>query len=262
MSEAGFISGLPSRADAAALSRTQARAEAATGFTPADLIARIEQAFGPRSPAPSPEPVAEEQPMPDYDPSAEMPRHFSPADPESDPTAGWDVLDAQAPIPAHVEQIEAARIAGYQEGLADAAMAADAVVASERALLDQVMAAMKGGGAIDRAALAEALRRTVTMLVTQMVGEIGVSAPLLAARVEAATDLLADASESAMLRVHPDDVPLLEGRLPSTIFPVGDEQVARGSFVMEAASTIVEDGPAMWLDQLSVAIERAAVPAC
>ncbi|WP_394646778.1 flagellar biosynthesis protein FliH [uncultured Sphingomonas sp.] len=254
MSEADFVSGMPSRADAAALDRTRARSDIAPGFTPADLIARIEQAFGARAPMPE-APVAEE-------PGGDQPRHFSPADAHANPTAGWDMLDADAPIPACVEQIEAARIAGYHEGLADAAIAADAVVSRERELLEAVAGAMKAGGAIDRVALAEALRRTVTMLVTQLVGEIGVSAPLLAARVEAATDLLADASESAMLRVHPDDLPLVQGRVPGTVFPVGDDAVARGSFVMEAASTIVEDGPAMWLEQLTAAIERAAVPAC
>ncbi|MDR6788976.1 flagellar assembly protein FliH [Sphingomonas sp. BE138] len=258
MSDAEFVIGMPSRADAAALSRTRQRSDIAPGFTPADLIARIEQAFGARPPAPEPEPPVHAA----ADPTGDQPRHFSPADAEANPTEGWDMLDADAPIPACVEQIEAARIAGYHEGLADAALAADAVVSRERELLESVAAAMKVGGAIDRVALAEALRRTVTMLVTQLVGEIGVSAPLLAARVEAATELLADASESAMLRVNPEDLPLLEGRVPGTVFPVGDEAVARGSFVMEAASTIVEDGPAMWLDQLATAIERAAVPAC
>ncbi|MEH3102795.1 MAG: flagellar biosynthesis protein FliH [Sphingomonas phyllosphaerae] len=256
MYEVDFVSGMPSRANAAALSRTRARSDIAPGFTPADLIARIEQAFGARSPAPTGADDASDEA------AGDQPRHFSPADRDADPTAGWDMMDADAPIPACVEQIEAARIAGYHEGLADAAIAADAVVSRERALLDAVADAIKAGGAIDRIALASALRRTVTMLVTQLVGEIGVSAPLLAARVEAATDLLADASESAMLRVHPEDLPLLEGRVPGTVFPVADESVERGSFVMEAASTIVEDGPAMWLDQLSTAIERAAVPAC
>lgn len=255
MSDAGFISGMPSRSNAAATERARARAEVAAGFTPADLIARIEQAFGARPPATGAEDAA-------GDGGDGEPRHFSPADREAHPTAGWDMMDAAAPLPACLEQIEAARIDGYHDGLADAARAADAVVARERELLENVAAAMKAGGAIDRPALANALRRTVTMLVTQLVGEIGVSASLLATRVEAATELLADASESAMLRVHPDDAALLDGRLPGTIFPVGDEAVARGSFVLEAASTIVEDGPELWLEQLASAIERAAVPAC
>jgi flagellar assembly protein FliH len=30
--------------------------------------------------------------------------------------------------------------------------------------------------------------------------------------------------------------------------------------LLEAASTIVEDGPAMWIDQLTAAIDRIALP--
>ncbi|MBW6528450.1 flagellar assembly protein FliH [Sphingomonas sp. RHCKR7] len=248
MSEATFVIGLPARADAAATTRARAQSESTGGFTPADLIARIEQAFGARSP--------------ETGAGAEEPRHFAPADPGSDPTAGWDMLDPAAQPPACLEQVEAARAEGYEEGFAAAAHAAQAEATRDRALLDGVAAQLRGGGAIDRAALAEALRRTVLTLVTALVGETGVSGPLLAARVEGAVDLLADASESAMLRVNPDDLSLLAGLLPGTIFPVGDAQVARGSFVLEAASTIVEDGPALWMEQLTAAIERAAVPAC
>lgn len=248
MSEATFVIGLPARADAAATTRARAQSESTGGFTPADLIARIEQAFGARPP----ETAA----------TAEQPRHFAPADPASDPTAGWDMLDpAGQPLPC-LEQVEAARAEGYEEGFAAATHAAQAEAARDRGLLDGVAAQLRAGGAIDRAALAETLRRTVLTLVTAVVGETGVSGPLLAARVEAAVDLLADASESAMLRVNPEDVALLAGLLPDTIFPVGDAAVARGSFVMEAASTIVEDGPALWMEQLTAAIERAAVPAC
>ena len=94
-----------------------------------------------------------------------------------------------------------------------------------------------------------------------LVGEAGVSADLLAARVEAAADLLADKAESALLRVHPADVALLDGKLPPTIFAAGDAAVARGSFVLESASTVVEDGPTLWLDQLALAIDRVPLPA-
>ena len=109
--------------------------------------------------------------------------------------------------------------------------------------------------------MAEQLRRTVLMLVTRIIGDVGVEAERLAARVEVAADMLADAAESAMLRVHPDDVALLEGRLPATIFPVGDPNISRGSFVLESASTVVEDGPNLWIEQLAAAIDRVPIPA-
>ena len=108
--------------------------------------------------------------------------------------------------------------------------------------------------------MAAQLRQTVLLLVTRIVGDVGVAADRLAARVDVAADLLSDAAESAMLRVHPDDVALLDGRLPATIFPIGDASVSRGSFVLESASTVVEDGPALWMEQLAAAIDRVPLP--
>ena len=104
------------------------------------------------------------------------------------------------------------------------------------------------------------LRQTVLHLVTRMIGEAGVAPDVLAARIEAATDLLADSAESAILRLHPDDVALVQDHLPKTVFPVGDATLKRGAFVIESASTIVEDGPDLWLDQLAQAIDRVPIP--
>lgn len=177
------------------------------------------------------------------------PRSFIPADPDSDPTAGRDPNTAPA-----VDPVATAHAAGYAEGLA----AALADEGRDLALADAIARALSGR--IDRDLIARQLRQTVLFLVTKIIGETGVAADILADRIDAATGLLADAAESAMLRVHPDDVALLEGRLPATVFAVGDGNVTRGSFVMEAASTIVEDGPELWLDQLAHAIERVAVP--
>ncbi|MEH3045767.1 FliH/SctL family protein [Sphingomonas adhaesiva] len=254
----GFVIGLPARADAAASTRVRERsAQAITGFTPAELIQRIEEAFGDdtatvvgarRHPAPANEPGT--------------PRHFAPADRDTNPTQGWDPLDAQAEGATFIDPLETARAEGYEDGVAAATLAARAEAERDRAMLDTLVMELKAGGAIDRGALAEKLRHTVLALVRQVVGDAGVSADLLGTRVAAAAELLADASESAMLRVHPDDVALLDGKLPETIFAVGDAAVARGSFVLEAASTIVEDGPELWLEQLAGAIDRVAVPGC
>jgi flagellar assembly protein FliH len=237
----GFVVGFPGRRDAAADAALANRdATPPAGFTPAELIARIEQAFG------GGEPVG-------------RPKHFHPQNPDADPTAGWDPLDAgQAPF---VDPVDAARTTGYDEGYAAAVAAVQEKSARDDALMTGIAASI-GGGAMDRAALAEQLRRTVLTLVGRVIGEAGVSGELLAKRVEAATDCLADATESAMLRVHPDDVALLEGRLPATVFAVGDAAISRGSFVMESASTVIEDGPAMWLEQLEAAIDKVALPTC
>lgn len=191
---------------------------------------------------------------------ASTPRHFSPADKDVNPTAGWDPLDPVSES-AFIDPLAAAHAAGYEEGLAAAAAAAREAGARDMALLGDLATAL-GADRIDRERIAGQLRQTVLFLVSKLVGEVGIAPDVLAGRVETAADLLSDSAESALLRVHPDDVALLEGRLPKSIFAAGDASIARGSFVLESASTIVEDGPELWLDQLAHAIERVPVPKC
>ena len=241
----GFVAGLSSRHDAAAHALRRAYSTRPQGFAPAELIARLDDAGHGTAPV--------------------RPRHFSPADPAADPTAGWDPLDPnpQAAAP-FVDPVGTAHAAGYAEGYAAAIAAREAGEAEatrDRALIAGLLDALGRGDQIDRAAMATRLRGTVLALVERIVGEVGVSAERLAARIDAATDLLADSGESAIVRLHPDDVALVDGRLPQSMFAVGDAGVARGSFVLEAASTIVEDGPALWLEQLAQAIDRAPMPA-
>lgn len=232
-----FVPGFVARHDAAAAALVQA-------FPLPDFVAR-----DPRE-AVAPAPVAG------------GPRHFSPADPAARPTQGWDPLDASTPAPTpFIDPLEAAHAAGYAEGLAAAAAAHREAEARDAALLSGIAGEIGGDARIDRDRIAAQLRATVLMLVGKLVEEVGISPDILAARVETATELLADQAESALLRVHPDDVALIEGRLPKSIFAAGDPNVARGSFVLESASTVVEDGPAMWLEQLAEAMDKVAVPA-
>lgn len=192
---------------------------------------------------------------------AAAPRHFSPADPTANPTAGWDPLDPNSPPTTFVDPIEAARTAGYEEGYAAAFAAVQESSERDRALIGELATTLAAPARVDRERVARQLRETVLLLTTKLVGEVGVSADLLARRIDAAAELLADSAEAALLRVHPDDVALIEGRLPKTIFAAGDANLTRGSFVLESASTIVEDGPELWLEQLAAAIDRVPVPA-
>ena len=190
------------------------------------------------------------------------PRHFSPADPAVNPTEGWYPFTAEVPPAptAFIDPIAAAHEAGFAEGRAAALAEVEEAHAREAALLDQVSTALAAGAHFDRERMAGHLRQTVLHLVQRMIGDAGVAPDILAARITAAVDLLADNAESALLRLHPDDVPLVQGKLPATIFPVGDPHVTRGSFVIESASTIVEDGPDIWLEQLAQAIDRVPIP--
>lgn len=177
-----------------------------------------------------------------------QPRHFSPAETSGDMPESWE------------DPIAAAHAAGVAEGRAALREELDAAQGREAALLDQVSDALSKGAHFDRERMAGHLRQTVLQLVTKMVGEVGIAPDVLSARIAAAVDMLADNAESALLRVHYDDVELLKGKLPANVFAVGDPHVQRGGFVIESASTIVEDGPDMWLEQLAQAIDRVPIP--
>jgi flagellar assembly protein FliH len=233
-----FIADFSARQDDSAMRLGRVFAARPSGFAPADLIAKIEEAFT-------------------GDPG---PRSYAPANPDRNPTEGWDPLDATTPDAPFIDPVEEARREGFEEGFAAARTAQEEAARRDLDLLEGVMAALKSDDRVDRDRIADQLRQTVLHLVTRLVGEIGVSGDLLAGRVEAAAELLADASESAILRVSPGDVALLDGRLPTSIFAVGDANLTRGSFVLEAASTIVEDGPELWLEQLTSALDKVAVP--
>ncbi|HTG37587.1 FliH/SctL family protein [Sphingomonas sp.] len=219
--------------------------------------------FAPTAPG---RPEAAAQPPRHPEPAADGPRHFHPADREVNPTEGWDPFAAAAAAPelapdtAHA--IAAARAEGYEEGLRVAGDEATAAQARDRRLMDELTHALARATWVDRERFARQMRQTVLALVGQLVGEAGVSGEKLAARIDAAVDLLTDSAESAMLRLNPADMALVEGRLPKTVFPVADATIARGAFSLEAASTIVEDGPDRWIEQLTQAIDQVPLPTC
>lgn len=236
-----FEPGLASRHRAAAHILDKAFA-APVGFSPADVTR-----MGMREPV---------QPA--------EPKHFSPADPGANPTEGWDPFQSDlrnAGVSGpFTDPIAAAHAAGIEEGRAAALAEIEEVKARETALLEQVSTALSAGAHFDRERMAGQLRQTVMHLVGKLVGEVGVAPDVLAGRINAAIDMLADSAESAILRLHPDDVPLVHGKLPDSVFPVGDPNLARGAFIIESASTIVEDGPDLWLEQLAQAIDRVPIP--
>jgi flagellar assembly protein FliH len=202
------------------------------------------------------------RPISPREPATAEPRHFSPAEPGHKPTEGWDPFDPQPEAVARpfVDPVAAAHDAGYAEGLAAGRTEAAAAFAEQAALLQQVSDALSKGAHFDRERMAGHLRQAVLHLVARTIGEAGIAPDMLAARIETATDMLADSAESAILRLHPEDVPLVEGRLPKALFAIADAAVARGGFVIESASTIVEDGPDLWLEQLAAAIDRVPLP--
>jgi flagellar assembly protein FliH len=237
----GFVAGFASRHVAAA-----------------DILAR---AFG----APGPFAATGVMPTPPVAPtraeSTSGPKHFRPADPDHNPTEGWDPFNAADPMePVGIDPVAEAHATGFAEGMAAATAARESDMARDQAMLRHLADALGTATHVDRDAMAERLRHTVLTLVRQLVGEIGVSANHLIERIDQAADLLADGTESAILRMHAADVPLVDGKLPKAVIAIADPAIERGGFVLESASTVVEDGPSLWLDQLGSAIEQVPVP--
>ena len=196
---------------------------------------------------------------------APQPQHFRPATPGANPTAGWDPFDpmgekGKSESQAAYDAVEAARAEGFAEGMAAAErMAAERGEADAQALA-RIAAGLEAMSGFDRDALAGRLRQTVIFLVSRLIGEAGVSAELLARRIDAAVALLADSAEAAVLKLNPEDLPLVETQVPATVSPSADPEIERGGFRIETRTTSIEDGPGAWLNQLAAALDRAALP--
>jgi flagellar assembly protein FliH len=103
-------------------------------------------------------------------------------------------------------------------------------------------------------ALAALIAQTVERLVTQIIGSVEIDGTLLQQRAEIAATLIGEDTEPAKLRVHPDDMPLLEpARIPVAI--VADESLRRGSIVLDTGTGWIEDGPAVRLERLRAALD-------
>lgn len=235
--------GFASRHDNADAALRRALEAPAWGFAPFDPAAGV-----PRSAVAEEAAVGEAGPR-HFSPEPVAPKHFAPA----------ERVDEEGEF---VDPIAAAHAAGFADGMAAATSKAAADAARDRALMETLRDALVQGRTFDREQVARQLRQTVLGLVTRLIGEAGLDGARLAARVSAAVDLLADSAESAILRLNPADLALVEGHLPANVFAIGDAAVARGALVLESASTTVEDGPALWLDQLGEAIDRCVVPSC
>jgi flagellar assembly protein FliH len=151
--------------------------------------------------------------------------------------------------PGSARPVAMAQAAACIEGMAATVAELGETRAPEQAMLIELAIALRSKDRIDREQVAEQLRQAVALLAS------GLIAPdILARRIELAAERLADSTESALLRLHPADVTPLEGKLPGTVFAIGDAGVGRGSFVLESASAIIEDRPEQWLEQLAQAM--------
>ena len=171
----------------------------------------------------------------------------------ANPTHGWDPLRCDAGANAFLDPLAEAHAAGYAEGQAAAAAELQVQAPSATARFSPISRrGLAAGTHIDRGPLAERLRATVLHLVTRIVGEVGIAArrarragacrhglPRRRRRIGDAARAPRRCSRYSKAACPP---PSSRSATPN---------LARGSFVLESASTMVEDGPEAWLEQLA-----------
>lgn len=212
--------------DAAALGASMAQRR--QGFTVRDLMQRLEAAdFSGGIAAVPPLPVS---PLP--------------AAPEPDP--------AEAALLA-------ARAEAFAEGVSEGDRRARAELDDDRAALASLLDGL-ASRPFDVIALAPVLQKTVLALVGRLIGDAGIAPELIAGRIDTAIAMLTDATEPATVHLNPADHALVAAMLPAGIAVVADAEIERGAFRLETPSTLIDDGPALWLEQLSGRLDRMMLP--
>ena len=157
------------------------------------------------------------------------------------------------PEPA-IDPVEAAFARGYREGVetgAAAERAAAAVLDAARHRIETALARMDGD---ETERLAARLRDTVLALCDSVLTEAAIDPGRLAARAAAAAAMFARAQDERVIRLHPEDLTAVHGRLPETWHCEPDSALERGAVRVDTAGGGVEDGPAQWHAALTEAL--------
>ena len=168
-------------------------------------------------------------------------------------------IDGPALGPEGTLDIETIRAQAFAQGFDEGRRALEAELGDEREAVIKLAQSLEVLQPEPTNALALLLAETVDRLVRQIVGSVEIDGAMLTARAEAAAALIGAETEPARLRVHPSDLPLLDGaHIPVEM--TGDPSLARGSLVLETGAGWIEDGPAVRLDRLRSELDRIGAP--
>lgn len=138
----------------------------------------------------------------------------------------------------------------YRRGLAEGAARAEAQAREEERERDAQRAAIELAfarfDAQSAAALRERLRLTVLTLCESAVLPLALDEEGLITRIGKATAMLQRAQDERRVLLHPQDLALVEGKLPADLVAVADPSVERGTLRIETEDGGIEDGPAQW----------------
>lgn len=164
---------------------------------------------------------------------------------------------APPPEPAEPAQdpVEAAFAEGYAAGLEASAAEAVARIAADDAARDKLglsLARLDGEMAED---LRQRFVDTVIALCDATLVPFALDEVALAARVSRAVAMLSRADDERVIRLNPEDLKLVTGKLDQQWNVQPDPALPRGELRVESVNGGVEDGPAQWRRALIEAFE-------
>lgn len=146
----------------------------------------------------------------------------------------------------------------YERGLAEGEAACRAALEDEfaareaaRGRIEASLARLDGDCL---AAMRETLRQTVLALCESAVLPLALDRDGLAARIDTALAMLTRAQDERVVLLHPEDLALLDGRLPEAVQFRADLSVERGGLRIETQDGGIEDGPSQWRRILAEAL--------
>lgn len=104
--------------------------------------------------------------------------------------------------------------------------------------------------------LRERLRQIVLVLCEGAVQPLAIDPEGLALRIEKATAMLQRSQDERRVLLNPEDMALVEGRLPAGLVVEADANVERGGLRIETPDGGIEDGPAHWRRVLAEAFDE------
>ncbi len=167
----------------------------------------------------------------------------------------WGEDERRAPKPRPEYDPEGDKAEAYAKGYEEGRRTSELELAADRAAMADLMDALEVLQPQPTNALALLLAETIDRLTRQVCGMVEIDAALLTERCQAAAALIGTEMGPARLRLHPEDVPLVDPkrlRVPL----VGDDTIARGNLVLETGQGWIEDGPAVRLDRLRAELDR------
>jgi len=155
--------------------------------------------------------------------------------------------------------METLRAEAFAEGFEQGRQAVMMEFAREREALAELIRSAEALQPEAPAALAAVLAEAVARLVRQVVGEVKIDPTTLRERAEAIAELVTAETAPARLRMHPDDISMLEGvDLGLPVAP--DHHLASGTIILETGEGWIEDGPQVRLARLRAQLDQMVLP--